>query len=108
VEAVPEWVTVARAREISDGQMVSATVDGVELLVANVGGEYRSIGDVCTHAQCSLADGEIEDATVICLCHGSVFDLRSGEVLGAPATEGEPVYEARVEEDEIQVAKPGT
>lgn len=91
-----------------DGQMVSATVDGIELLVANVGGEYRSIGDVCTHAQCSLAEGEIEDATVICPCHGSVFDLRNGEVLEPPATEGEPVYQARVEGDEIQVAKPGT
>ena len=108
METMPEWVTVARADEISDGQMVSATVDGIELLVANVGGEYRSIGDVCTHAQCSLAEGEIEDGTVICPCHGSVFDLRSGEVLEPPATEGEPVYQARVEGDEIQVAKPGT
>lgn len=105
---MPEWVTVARAEEIPDGEMVSATVEGIELLVANVGGEYRSIGDVCTHAQCSLADGELEDATVTCLCHGSVFDLRSGEVLESPATEAEPVYQTRVEEDEIQVAKPGT
>ncbi|MGH8985831.1 MAG: Rieske (2Fe-2S) protein [Acidimicrobiia bacterium] len=105
---MPKWVTVAGAEELSDGEMVSATVDGTELLVANVGGEYRSIGDVCTHAQCSLADGEIEGDTVTCVCHGSVFDLKSGEVLGPPATEGEPVYETRVEGDEIQVAKPGT
>ena len=105
---MPEWVTVARTYELSDGQMASANVDGIELLVANVGGEYRSIGDECTHAECSLAEGEIDDGTVICPCHGSVFDLRSGAVLEPPATEREPVYQARIEGDEIRVAKPGT
>lgn len=105
---MPDWVTVARTDELSDGEMTSAAIDGVELLVAAVGGEFRSIGDVCTHEECSLADGEIEDGTVRCSCHGSVFDLRTGEVVEPPATEDEPVYEVRVEGDEIQVAKPGT
>ena len=105
---MPDWVTVARTDELSDGQMTSAAIDGVELLVAAVGDEYLSIGDVCTHEQCSLADGEIEDGTVRCSCHGSVFDLRTGAVVEPPATEAEPVYELRVEGDEIQVAKPGT
>jgi glycine betaine catabolism B len=105
---VAEWVTVARAEEIGENEMIAATVDGVELLVANVGGEYRSIGDVCTHEQCSLADGEIEEGTVVCACHGSVFDLKTGEVLEPPAQEGEPVYEVRVEGDEVQVARPST
>lgn len=103
-----EWVTVARSADISDGEMIGATVDGVELLVARIGDEYRSIGDVCTHEECSLAEGEIEDGAVTCACHGSIFDLSSGEVLAPPATEDEPVYEVRVEGDEIQVAKPGT
>ncbi len=105
---MPDWVTVARTDEIPDGEMVAATIDGVELLVVSFDGEYRSIGDVCTHEECSLADGEIEDGTVVCSCHGSVFNLRTGEVVEPPATDDEPVYEVRVEEDEIQVARPGT
>jgi 3-phenylpropionate/trans-cinnamate dioxygenase ferredoxin subunit len=104
---VAEWVTVARTDDLSPGEMTAATIDGLELLVAAIDGEYRSIGDVCTHEQCSLADGEIEDGTVRCLCHGSVFDLKTGEVVEPPATEDEPVYEVRVEGGEIQVAKPG-
>jgi 3-phenylpropionate/trans-cinnamate dioxygenase ferredoxin subunit len=103
-----EWVTVARIGELDEDEMVSASVAGIELLVANVEGEYRSIGDVCTHEECSLAEGEIDEDTVTCACHGSMFDLRSGEVVAPPATEDEPVYEVRVEGDEIQVAKPGT
>ena len=105
---MPEWVTVARTEEIAESEMVGVTVDCTELLVANVGGEYRSIGDVCTHEECSLAEGEIEEGTVVCACHGSVFDLGTGEVVEPPAMEAEPVYQVRVEGDEIQVAKPGT
>ena len=105
---MPEWVTVARTGELSENEMVGASVNGVELLVANVDGEYRSIGDVCTHEECSLADGEVEDGAVTCACHGSIFDLRTGEVLAPPADEPEPVYDVQVDGDEIQVAKPGT
>jgi nitrite reductase/ring-hydroxylating ferredoxin subunit len=105
---VPDWVTVAKTDELSDGELTAATIDGVEVLIAGVGGEYLSIGDVCTHEQCSLADGEIEEGTVRCSCHGSVFDLRTGAVVEPPATEDEPVYQVRVEGDQIQVATPGT
>lgn len=105
---MPEWVTVAKTEELSENEMAGASVDGVELLVANVDGEYRSIGDVCTHEECSLADGEVEDGAVTCVCHGSIFDLRTGEVLAPPAHEPEPVYDVRVDGNEIQVAKPGT
>jgi nitrite reductase/ring-hydroxylating ferredoxin subunit len=36
----------------------------------------------------------------------SEFNVETGEVETPPATEPEPVYEVRVEGDEIQVAKP--
>ena len=42
---------------------------------------------------CSLADdGELEGDTVTCQCHGSVFDLSTGEAIGPPATEPVAVY----------------
>lgn len=41
-----------------------------------------------------------------CQCHGSVFDLSTGEAIGPPATEPVSVYRVRVEDDEIQVARP--
>jgi nitrite reductase/ring-hydroxylating ferredoxin subunit len=102
---VPEWTTVASTADIPEGEMTGGTVDGEDVLVANVGGEYRSIGAICTHAGCNLAeDGEIEDGNVQCFCHGSIFDLTTGEVVGPPAEEPEPVYQVRVEGDEVQVA----
>jgi nitrite reductase/ring-hydroxylating ferredoxin subunit len=103
---MPEWVTVAKTEDVPEGEMIGATVDGLELLVANVGGEYRAIGSVCTHEGGPLADGDLYDSTVTCPWHGSEFDVRTGEVVTPPATEPEPVYEVRVEGDEIQLARP--
>jgi nitrite reductase/ring-hydroxylating ferredoxin subunit len=43
---------------------------------------------------------------VTCPWHGSEFSVETGEVETAPAAEPVPVYEVRVEGDEIQVAEP--
>jgi 3-phenylpropionate/trans-cinnamate dioxygenase ferredoxin subunit len=101
-----EWLTVATTEEVPDGELVAATLDGLQIVLANVGSEYRAFADECTHAGCSLAyDGELDADSVTCQCHGSVFDLSTGEAIGPPATEPVAVYSVRVEGDEIQVAR---
>ena len=102
---MPEWTTVARVGDVAEGEMLAAELEGIEVLLANVGGEYRTIGSVCTHEGCSLVEGEMDDDAVICPCHGSMFDLKTGAVIAPPATEGEPVYDVRVEGEEIKLAK---
>lgn len=102
------WTTVARVADLPEGQMIGATVAGVDVLVANVRGEYRSIGSECTHAGCMLhEDGELdeEQGVVTCLCHGSMFDLQTGEAVGPPADAAEPVYRVRAQGEIIQVAR---
>jgi 3-phenylpropionate/trans-cinnamate dioxygenase ferredoxin component len=102
-----EWVTVATTDEVPDGELAAATLDGLQIVLANSGGEYRAFADECTHAGCSLAyDGELEGDNLTCQCHGSVFDLSTGEAIGPPATAPVAVYRVRVEGDEIQVARP--
>ena len=103
-----EWITVARTGDVPEGEMVGASADGCELLVANVGGTYRAIGSVCTHMGGPLAQGQLSDGVVICPWHHGRFDLETGEAVMPPPIEDEPVYEVRIEGDEIQVAKPGT
>lgn len=105
---MPEWTTVARTGELPEGEMTGSMVGGEEVLVANLGGQYRAVGATCTHAGCSLADdGDLEGGEVVCGCHGSIFDLETGEAVGPPADEPVPVLEVRVEGDEVQVAVPG-
>jgi nitrite reductase/ring-hydroxylating ferredoxin subunit len=103
-----EWVAVAKVDDLPEGGMIGATIEGVDVLVANLGGHYRAIGSECTHASCDLHDGELdaEEGVVTCACHGSMFDLETGAVVAPPADEPEPVYQVRVDGDELQVAKP--
>ncbi len=59
---------------------------GTDVLMICVDGDWYAVEDRCSHADCAFSsDGEIDGATVICNCHGSEFDVRTGEVLVAPA-----------------------
>lgn len=102
------WTTVGSVADVPEGQMAGFSVEGDDVLIANVAGEYHALGATCTHAGCNLADdGELEDGTVSCMCHGSIFDLATGEAIGPPAEAPVPVYEIRVDGDEIQVSPRG-
>jgi nitrite reductase/ring-hydroxylating ferredoxin subunit len=60
-------------------------VEGTRVNVTNTGGRLYAFDDTCTHMGCSLSDGELEGTTVTCACHGSQFDVTSGDVLRGPA-----------------------
>jgi cytochrome P450/nitrite reductase/ring-hydroxylating ferredoxin subunit len=65
--------------------------------VARTAEGWIAFDDTCTHQQCSLAEGELDGAVVVCPCHGSEFDVRTGDVVRPPALDPLPIYEAREE-----------
>lgn len=98
-----EFRQVAKPGDIEEGEMSAFTIEGAKVAIANVQGHFFAFGDTCTHAHCSLAGGELDDITVTCPCHGSQFDVTTGEVRNPPATEPVSVYRVRVEGDAIEV-----
>lgn len=66
-------------------------------------GEYYAIGDVCTHGQVSLSEGEVDGNAIECWLHGSVFDLRTGWPLTLPATQPTPIYPVKYDGDDVLV-----
>ena len=88
-------IRVGKATEVATGQMRAFDANGTKVTVANVDGHFHAFEDKCTHQGCSLATGELEGTTVTCPCHGSQFDVRSGEVLEGPAED--PVASWNVE-----------
>jgi nitrite reductase/ring-hydroxylating ferredoxin subunit len=98
-----EFMTVAKSGDIDDGAVEVFEVGGQHVAVANVEGSLHAFGDICTHAHCSLAEGDLDGKTVTCPCHGSQFDVTTGAVLNPPATEPVPTFPLRVEDDEIKV-----
>lgn len=98
-----EFTKVAKSGDVDEGEIAAFDIGGQRVAVANVEGSLYAFGDICTHAHCSLAEGELEGKTVTCPCHGSQFDVTTGAVLNPPATEPVPVFPLRVEDDELQV-----
>ena len=98
-----EFVTVARAEDLKDGEIRAFDVQGIKIAVANVAGEFRAFGDTCTHRECSLAEGDLEGTTVICPCHGSQFDVISGAVLRGPARVPVGSFEVRTAGENLEI-----
>jgi glycine betaine catabolism B len=95
------FVRVASTGDIAEGKMKKVTVNGQQVLLANVKGKYYAIGDVCTHFGGPLDQGTLNGQEVQCPWHGSHFDVTSGEVKRGPAARPEPVYEVKVEDGNI-------
>ena len=77
---------------------------GTPVCVARSGGEVFAVNDLCSHADVSLSEGDVEDGQVECWLHGSRFDLHSGRPTGLPATKPVPVYPVKIEGDDVFVA----
>jgi 3-phenylpropionate/trans-cinnamate dioxygenase ferredoxin subunit len=99
-----EFITAFKTNDIPAGDVKVINVRGARIAVANVGGTYYAFDDACTHEECSLAEeGELAGTTLTCTCHGSAFDVRTGNVLAPPATVPVKVYRTRVEGDALQI-----
>jgi nitrite reductase/ring-hydroxylating ferredoxin subunit len=98
-----DFVKVTEAAAVAEGELAAFDVGGARVAVANVGGTLHAFGDTCTHLQCSLAEGQLDGTVVTCPCHGSQFDVTTGEVLRGPAQEPVRSYAARAENNAIRV-----
>ena len=94
-------VVIASAKSIQPGKLMAVVKGDTQMLVANVDGKYYAIGNVCTHMGCLLSDGILKGEKVVCICHGSTFDLKTGAVVHGPAKNTEPSYPLKVEGEQI-------
>jgi 3-phenylpropionate/trans-cinnamate dioxygenase ferredoxin subunit len=107
-ETMAEYVEVARVEDLAPGTAMVAQVGGVEVALANVNGTFFAIDNECTHRGGFLGDGEINtdwsEFAIECPLHGSVFDVRTGEVLNPPAQTPVRTYPVEVEAGMVKVA----
>jgi nitrite reductase/ring-hydroxylating ferredoxin subunit len=102
-DGVAEFVTIASVDELEGEELAAFEIEGERIAVAHVGGTFHAFGDSCPHRQCSLGEGKLAGTVVTCPCHGSEFDVTSGERLVGPAVRGVRSYPVRVENGALQV-----
>ncbi len=80
---------------------VRVTVGETVIAVFRIGDVVYAIGDRCSHAEASLAEGEIYGTDVECPRHGSEFDLLTGDPGALPATKPVPTYDVSIEDGNV-------
>jgi 3-phenylpropionate/trans-cinnamate dioxygenase ferredoxin subunit len=89
--------------DLADDSAIRVELAGRPVCVARSGGEVFALSDVCSHADVALSEGDVEDGMIECWLHGSLFDLRTGEPSGLPATRPVPTFPVTVEGDDVLV-----
>jgi Ferredoxin subunits of nitrite reductase and ring-hydroxylating dioxygenases len=103
--AADSFARVARVSELPAGTLLGVVTPGGErVCLLNDGGAIRAISDECPHQGFALSSGElVGNGAIECVWHGARFDCRSGAVLRGPAEETLPVYEVRLQGDDVLV-----
>src|SRR5215467_1361957 len=96
---------VAKVDELSPGQMRWVAVDGERVVLANVGGAFYALRDVCGHKNAPLSRGRLAGHIIECPLHFAQFDVRTGELVSGPVSTAVAVYEVRVEGDTVYVRR---
>jgi 3-phenylpropionate/trans-cinnamate dioxygenase ferredoxin subunit len=91
--------------DLAPGAMRCVTVgaDDAVLLVRTREGGVHAVHNVCSHAYARMDEGRLRGTRLICPLHGAGFDVRTGAVLGAPATAPLRSYPVRVVDGMIEV-----
>jgi nitrite reductase/ring-hydroxylating ferredoxin subunit len=114
---------VASADAVSPGERLLVEVEGVEIAVFNVDGDYRAYPNWCAHQGGPACEGRLtgratatydretletsvewvaEGETLICPWHDWEYDVRSGRCVSKPDVQL-PAYPVGVEDGELVV-----
>jgi nitrite reductase/ring-hydroxylating ferredoxin subunit len=101
--ALYTFYPVATTAEVANGERIFFEIGNKAIVLFNIAGRYFAIGDVCTHDDGPLGDGDLDGYEVICPRHGARFDVRNGKAVKRPAVVSTPWYPVRVVGEGIEV-----
>jgi nitrite reductase/ring-hydroxylating ferredoxin subunit/uncharacterized membrane protein len=104
-EAPEGFRRTVREADLHEGERVRAEVQGVRIVLVRHGGRIYALGERCSHLGGPLAEGRVQDDSIVCPWHGSRFALEDGRVLDGPATMPQPCFETRVREGFVEVRR---
>ncbi len=97
---------IASIGEIPNGERIFFEINGLPITLFNIANNFYAIGDICTHDDGPVGDGEVEGFVVKCPRHGATFDVRNGKALTLPAVRDIPSYPIRVVDGQIEIGIP--
>jgi len=99
-----EWTPVLPLSSLHNGKPQRVEVDGLGLVLCRTGdGHISAFGELCPHLAAPMSDGWIDRGSIVCLWHGSRFDVSSGEVVRGPSAAALPCYQTRISDGMIEL-----
>lgn len=100
------YYKVISQEEIKQTNKLSLEIEGKSIVLFVIAGELFAIGDVCSHDDGPLGDGDLDGYIISCPRHGAQFDIRDGQVLTLPAIIDIPAYPIRVVDGYVEIGIP--
>lgn len=99
-----DWIDVVAESALAEGEHVVVDVDGDDVALFKIDGQFFAIADVCTHDGAEIASGELDGDEIVCPRHGARFCVKTGQVKCAPAYEDVATFPVRVVAGRVQLA----
>ncbi len=104
----PEFTAVMNELDLPENQLTRASLKQIPIVLLRRGSQIYALAEVCAHMGGPLADGSIEEdeqgnPAVVCPWHGSIFDMKSGNVINGPSAYPQPCFDTRVRDGKIEV-----
>ena len=101
---VNNFVAVARANEVRQGQIHEVKVEGYKICLTKVGSDFYAFDAFCPHQGWMLWAGEMQGDTIRCDKHRWLFSVRTGATLAPSDMPIQlPVYPLRLENSKLLV-----
>lgn len=100
-----ELTKVANTEDIKPGSGIVAEVNGKELAVFNVDGNFFAIDNTCVHRGGPLGEGDLEGEVVTCPWHGWEYNVKTGACTKNPSA-SVTCFPVTVEGNEVKVQMP--
>jgi nitrite reductase/ring-hydroxylating ferredoxin subunit len=99
------WQRVAATADLQAASpWLPVRVGRIDIVIAQVDGTPFAVEDRCTHAGCAFSeDADLIGDRVSCNCHGSEFDIRSGDVERGPAEYPVKTFPVRVVGEDVEL-----
>jgi nitrite reductase/ring-hydroxylating ferredoxin subunit/uncharacterized membrane protein len=100
-----DFVAVLSQSELPENELKRVKAGDMPVLLLRRGERIYAIAETCAHLGGPLSEGKLEDASVRCPWHGSLFSLEDGRVLEGPSVHAQPVFEVRTRNGQIEVRR---
>ena len=97
------FIFACKLSELEPNVPLSLEVGDRFVVLAMLDGKVFCIEDICTHDGGTLGGGELLGNCLVCPRHGAKFDVRTGDAMCMPATEGTLSHEVEIRGEEVFV-----